>query len=246
MQRPAVDRPLIFAHRGASRVAPENTLPAFAKAIELGADGVELDVQFSSDGKLIIMHDYVLEKTTNGTGRVVSHPLDELRALDAGSSFGPQFAGTQIPTLGEVLDLLRGKLLVNIELKSFDIRSTLGRDVVAEVHSHDMSDQVILSSFNPFTLRTAKQAGREIECGLLTAPDLAWWLRSGFMRRYSLAEGLHPEAKMVDAAYVAWAHRAHMPVRVWTVNTEDEMRRLIDLGVDAIITDVPDQLKALL
>jgi glycerophosphoryl diester phosphodiesterase len=246
MKRPDVDRPLIFAHRGANHVCPENTLPAFAAAVDLGADGVELDVQFSSDGELIIIHDYRLDKTTDGNGRVVSQPYEELKKLDAGIWFGPEFASTRIPTLDQVLDLLHGKLLINIELKSPEMSSTLGPDVVRCVRAHGMSDQVLLSSFNPFVLRAAKRAGPEIECALLTAPDLPGWMRSGVARRWSLAQGLHPELVMVDEQYVAEARKRGMPVRPWTVNEEADMRRLRDLGVDAIITDWPDRLKALL
>ena len=246
MKRPDVNRPLIFAHRGANQVCPENTLPAFAAAVDLGADGVELDVQFSSDGKLVIIHDYSLDKTTNGTGRVVGQPYAELAKLDAGSWFGPQFASTCIPTLDQVLDLLRGKLLINIELKSLDMVSTLGRDVVGCVRAHGMVDQVVLSSFNPFTLRAARRAGPEFECALLTAPDLPGWMRWGLTRSWSLAQGLHPDFKIVDERYMAAARRLGMPVRPWTVDEEADMRRMVALGVDAIITDWPDRLKALL
>jgi glycerophosphoryl diester phosphodiesterase len=246
MKRPNVNRPLIFAHRGANHVCPENTLPAFAAAVDLGADGVELDVQFSSDGQLVIIHDYSLDKTTSGKGRVVSLPYAELKHLDAGSWFGPEFAATCIPTLDQVLDLLQGKLLINIELKSLDMASTLGRDVVRCVQDHDMAEQVVLSSFNPFTLRAAKRAGPEFECALLISPDLPGWMRSGLTRRWSLARALHPEFVMVDERYVADARKRKLPVRPWTVNEEADMRRMLDLGVDAIITDWPDRLKALL
>jgi len=243
MKRPVVGRPLVFAHRGASQVAPENTLPGFEAAIRLGADGVELDVQYSSDGHLVVIHDLTLERLTNGTGRVTAQPLAALRALDAGSHFGPEFAGTRIPLLGEVLDLLRGRLLVNVELKSADAASAgIGTDVVAAVRAHGMADQVVISSFNPFALRRAKLAGPEIECALLVAPDLPGWMRWGLTRRYSRADGIHPEAMMVDAAYVAWATKHCLPLRVWTVDDEAEMRRLLALGVDAVITDVPDRL----
>jgi glycerophosphoryl diester phosphodiesterase len=241
MKRPEVSRPLIFAHRGASKVAPENTLPAFEAAIWSGADGVELDVQYSSDGHLVVIHDLTLEALTNGTGRVTARPLRALRALDAGSHFGPQFAGTRIPLLGEVLDLLRGKLLVNVELKVPDTASaSMGADVVAAVRSHGMADQVVISSFNPFALRRAKHAGPEIECALLVAHDLPGWMQWGLTRRYSLADGIHPEASMVDATFINWATKAHLPVRVWTVDDEVEIRRMIALGVDAVITDVSD------
>ena len=246
MKRPDVNRPLIFAHRGANHVCPENTLPAFAAAVDLGADGVELDVQFSSDGRLVIIHDYSLDKTTSGKGRVVSLPYADLQQLDAGSWFAPEFAATCIPTLDQVLDLLKGKLLINIELKSLDMASTLGRDVVRCVREHDMAEQVVLSSFNPFTLRGARRAGPEFECALLISPDLPGWMRSGLTRRWSLAQALHPEFVMVDERYMADARKRKLPVRPWTVNEEADMRRMLDLGVDAIITDWPDRLKALL
>lgn len=241
MKRTITDRPLVFAHRGAKRVAPENTLPAFEAAIRLGADGIELDVQYSSDGKLVIFHDLNLEKTSNGTGRLTAHPFEELRRLDAGSYFGPEFAGTQIPALDEVLDLAKGKLLVNIELKSLDISGAkLGVDVGEAVRAHGMVDDVVISSFNPFVLRRSKLAGPEIEHALLLDLDTSGWTRWGFTLRYSRADGVHPETRMVDAAYVAAAHKRKMPVRVWTVNEEAEMRRLAGLGVDAIISDTPD------
>ncbi len=247
MQRPDVHRPLIFAHRGACRAAPENTLPAFEAAIRLGADGIELDVQYSSDAVLMVIHNPTLEKTTDGAGRVSAHTRAELGELDAGSWFDPQFAGTHIPTLDEVLDVTNGRLLVNIELKALDgLKSELGADVVALVRARGMAQQVVISSFNPFALRQAKQAGPEIECALLLAHDLPTWMRLGVTRRYSRADSLHPDAEMADAAYVARAQKLGMPVRVWTVDDEAELRRMIGLGVDAIITNAPDVARALL
>lgn len=241
MKRSDTNRPLIFAHRGACKVAPENTLPAFEAAIRVGADGVELDVQYSSDGSLVVIHNSALDKTSNGKGRVTAHTLAELQKLDAGSWFGPEFANTRIPTLDEVLDLLRGKLLINIELKAFSATSKqLGIDVVQVVRQHGMADQVVISSFNPFALRAARQAGPEIAGGLLLSPDLPGWTRWGLVRKHSRAQGLHPELVMVDAAYMARANDLGLPVRVWTVNEEADLRRMRDLGVAAIITDLPD------
>jgi glycerophosphoryl diester phosphodiesterase len=242
MKQPEVRRPLVFAHRGASQVAPENTLPAFEAAIRSGADGVELDTQYSSDGHLVVIHDLTLDRLTNGIGRVTAQPLATLRALDAGAYFGPAFVGTRIPLLGEVLDLVKDKLLVNVELKVPDTASAgMGADVVAAVRAHGMADQVVISSFNPFALRKAKLAGPEIECALLVAHDLPGWMRWGLTRRYSRADSIHPEAAMVDEAYVAWARKHGLRLRVWTVDDEAEMRRLLDLGVDAVITDAPDR-----
>lgn len=246
MRRPDCKRPLIFAHRGASKAAPENTLPAFEAAMRLGADGVELDVQYSSDGALVIIHNATLEKTSDGTGRVTEHTLSELRALDAGSWFGATFAGTRIPTLDEAFGLMKGKLLVNVELKVLNsLQSSLGADAVKVIRAHGMADQVVISSFNPFVLRQAKAAGPEIECALLVAHDMPGWTRWGVTRRHSRAESLHPDFALVNAAYMTHARQLGLPVRVWTVDDEAEMRRLIALGVDAIITNVPDRLAAI-
>jgi glycerophosphoryl diester phosphodiesterase len=247
MRRPNARQPLIFAHRGASKVAPENTLPAFEAAIGLGADGVELDVQYSSDGALVIFHNDTLEKTSDGTGRVTAHTLSELRALDAGSWFASGFAGTRIPTLDEALDLMKGRLLVNVELKVLgSLRSDMGADAVKAIRAHGMADQVVISSFNPFALRQAKGAGPEIECALLLAHDLPGWMRWDVTRRYSRGDGLHPDFAMVDEAYMARAQKLGLPVRVWTVDDEAEVRRLLALGVDSIITNVPDVLAAMM
>ena len=115
-------RTQVFAHRGARAVAPENTLPAFARALELGADGIELDVQCSADGHLVVMHDFAVDKTTDGTGQVAALTLAELRRLDAGHAFGPAFAGVRVPTLEEVLDLVGNRCRLNIEIKSMDVQ----------------------------------------------------------------------------------------------------------------------------
>lgn len=241
MKRTITHRPLVFAHRGAKQGAPENTVPAFEAAIRMGADGIELDVQYSSDGKLVIFHDLSLEKTSNGTGRVSAHTFEELRQLDAGSHFDAAFAGTQIPTLDEALETAKGRLLVNIELKTVEIaQSNLGPDTVEAVRRHGMANDVVISSFNPFALRKSKAAGPEIEHALLLAPDLAGWMRWGLTLRHSRADGLHPEKGMATAGYIAAARRRHLPVRVWTVNDEADARRLAGLGVDALITDTPD------
>ena len=180
------------------------------------------------NGALVIFRNATLEKTSDGAGRVTAHTLEELRALDAGSWFDPGLAGTRIPTLDEALDLLKGKLLINIELKVLDtLSSGLGPDTVKAVHKRGMADQVVISSFNPFALRRAKQAGPEIECALLLAGDLPGWMHSGVTRHYGRADGLHPDFVMVDETYVARARKHGLPVRVWTVDDEADMRRLI-------------------
>ena len=241
-------RPLVFAHRGASAVAPMNTLAAFKKAMELGADGIELDVQYSSDGALVVIHDTTLEATTNGTGRVVSLTLAELKQLDAGSWFDRRFRGERIPTLAEVFDTIGDRLLVNIELKTFALFPSDGmdRDVAAFIRQRNLYDQVIVSSFNPFALRRVKQADPRIETGLLYAPEMPRIYSHTWLRPWVRPDALHPEHGMVDERLMRWAKKKGYPVNVWTVNEEEEMKRLIALGVNMIITDHPDRLLALL
>jgi glycerophosphoryl diester phosphodiesterase len=237
------DRPLIIAHRGASAVAPQNTLAAFRKAMELGADGVELDAQLSADGVVVVIHDFTVDKTTDGTGDVATKTLAELEALDAGARFAPQFAGERIPTLAQVFETLEGKLLVNVELKDFNPRrSALAALVVEVVRKHAMERRVLSSSFNPFALRAVKRLAPEIPAGLLYAPHLAVYLRRAWLAPFVPHEARHPQSSMVTAQTMKWYRTRGLRVNAWTVDEPAEMRRLIALGVDGIITNKPDVL----
>jgi len=234
---------LNIAHRGASSAAPPNTLAAFEKAAELGADGIEFDVHLSADGVPVVIHDFTVDDTTDGRGRVADLTLAQLEQLDAGSSFDPAFAGERIPTLTQVLETCGNRLLLNIELKDLSLRdSGLERAVIAQVERHGLNDRVILSSFNPFSLRRAKKIAPHIPVGLLYAPNLSLPLRRAWLAPLFPHEARHPEHSMVDARYMAWAHRRGYRVNTWTVDDPDEMRRLIALGVDSIITNLPDVL----
>jgi glycerophosphoryl diester phosphodiesterase len=238
---------LNIAHRGASAAAPPNTLAAFEKAIELGADGVEFDVHLSADGVPVVLHDFTVDATTDGSGRVASLTLAELRQLDAGSTFDPSFAGERIPTLEEVLDAVGNRQLLNVELKTTSLRDNgLERAVVAQVERHGLDDDVLLSSFNPFSLRRAKRIAPHIPVGLLYAPGLPLPLRRAWLAFLAPHEARHPEHTTVDTSYIAWARRRGYRVNTWTVDDPDEMRRLIGLGVDGIITNVPDVLHSAL
>ncbi|MDP2952502.1 MAG: glycerophosphodiester phosphodiesterase family protein, partial [Chloroflexota bacterium] len=144
-------------------MAPENTLASFQKAREMGADGVELDVMLCADGEVVVSHDYTVERTTDGQGRIADLPLATLKALDAGVWFSPLFAGERMPTLREVLAWAGQDMVLNIELK----RTSLGTDgleqkVISLVREHNMEHRVILSSFNPFVLRRAKHLAPDV------------------------------------------------------------------------------------
>ena len=238
---------LNVAHRGASAAAPGNTLAAFEKAVELGADGVELDVQLSADGVPVIMHDFTVGATTDGSGRVGDLTLAQLRQLDAGVRFAPRFAGQRIPTLAEVLEAFGSQLLFNIELKTTSLRDNgLEQAVVSEVRRQGLDSRVLFSSFNPLSLRRVKKIAPHISAGLLYDLNEPLPLRKAWLAFLAPHEARHPHYKMVDARYVAWARKRGYGVNTWTVDDPGEMRRLIRLGVDGIITNVPDLLRSVL
>jgi glycerophosphoryl diester phosphodiesterase len=240
--------PCIFAHRGAKSVAPENTLPAFETALEIGVDGIELDVHCAKDGELVVIHDFRVDATTNGQGPVADFTATELANLDAGRQFDPSFAGVGVPTLAQVLDLIGNRCTINIEIKSQDIQ-TGGNQVeplLALIAERDLYDQVLVSSFNPVSLIKMRSLDKRVDIGVLHGPDLPLFLRSAWTSDIIAPQALHPHHTCVDAAYMAWAHERNLDVNTWTVNDLDEARRLVELGVSTIMSDVPDQLIAML
>jgi glycerophosphoryl diester phosphodiesterase len=241
------ERPLNIGHRGASAAAPQNTLAAFRKAIELGADGVELDAQLSADGVVVVIHDFVVETTTDGVGRVADKTLAELKALDAGSRFSSEFSGERIPTLAQVFEAIKDKLLVNVELKDFDsFGGKLEAPVLEVVRRHAMEKRVLFSSFNPFVLRVIKRLAPDIPAGLLYREDMPIHLRRAWLAPFMPHQARHPHFPMVTEATVQWCHARGLRVNTWTVDEPAEMRRLVALGVDGIITNKPDVLREVL
>lgn len=239
------DKMLVFGHRGASAYAPMNTIPAFVLAAEQGADGVELDVQRTKDGHLVIVHDFEVDDTTDGSGTVQEMTLAEIKALDAGSWFDAKFAGTRIPTLGEVFEAVGQRLYINVEIKSVT-EETDGLEalVAKEITRHNMQDRVIVSSFNPYALRRFRAILPDVPIGFLYV--------TGFMENlWSMMddvshEARHPYELMIDEAFMQWAKAKGYRVNTWTVNDLDRAKELRQLGVDMVITDKPiDVIKAL-
>ena len=236
-------RPLIFGHRGASAYAPMNTLPAFRLAYEMGADGIELDVHRTRDNEIVIVHDFSVDGSTNGSGRVQDMTLSELKALDAGSWFEPRFAGVQIPTLDETFDAVGDKLILNIEIKSMPGQDDgLERLLAAKVWEYAMQDRVIVSSFNPTALIRFREAAPQIAIGMLSFPG------SPFSSAISSAgldfEAVHPYVDEVNRALISDAHGNGQRVNTWTVNDPDVAKSLWEMDIDGIITDKPDIIRS--
>ena len=233
-------RPVLFAHRGASLYAPENTLESFQLAFDQGADAIELDVKLSGDGEVVVIHDATVDRTTNGHSRVSSLKLTELQALDAGSFFSEKYRGVRIPSLDEVFEAVGKKGMINVELTNYyGPRDDLAEKVCALVIKHSLQDQVVFSSFFSYNLKKAGQILPEAPRGLLALDG--WkgiWARSfGFM--FGEYQALHPNIKDVNPQQVRRVHRLKRRVHVWTVNAAKDMIRLKDWGVDGIFTDDP-------
>jgi glycerophosphoryl diester phosphodiesterase len=232
-------RPTIFAHRGASAHAPENTVAAFQLAAQEGADGIEFDVKLTKDGQVVAHHDATLDRTTDGQGRLKDFSLAELKKLDAGAWFGEQYRGERIPTLDEIFEAVGGKLFMNIELTNYAAPFDSLVDKVTEtVKRHRMEGQILYSSFLPHNLIRAGALTPGLPRGQLALPGPAgWWQRSwgGFLK----LQADHPFSADVSAASVERSHAHGRRVYTWTVNQPEEMRRLQTLGVDGIITDDP-------
>lgn len=234
-------RPAIFAHRGASAYAPENTLAAFKLAVDQGADAIELDAKLCADGQIIVIHDQTVERTSNGAGKVADLPLSALQELDAGSWFGLEFKGEPIPTLDEVFEAVGQKIFINIELTNYASPRDLLPDKVAElIKRHNLQSQVMFSSFNPLALRRAHKLLPENFLGLLTPAGIAGvWARSWLGSWLVPYGALHPELKDVTVKLIARQHTRGRRVHTWTVNKPEDMAQLFQWGVDGIFTDDP-------
>jgi len=236
-------RPWIIAHRGASAYAPENTLAAFQRAVELGAPFIETDLHLTRDARFVAFHDKVLQRTTNGQGSVHEYTLAELRELDAGKWFDRQFEGERIPTLDEVLRFARDKDVVfYLEIK-YEAAWGMHHALVAALREHDASARTIVISFDPGTLKSVRELDASMMVGLLgerAEDDLV---------KMALAVGARqicPRHDIVTRELVERAHTEGLRVASWTVNKMEEMRAVLAAGVDGVITDVPDRLRALI
>ena len=232
--------PFLFAHRGASAHAPENTLAAFKLALEQNADGIELDVKLSSDGHVVVIHDPTVDRTTGAKGRVKDMSLADLRGLNAGSFFSQNFSHERIPTLEEVFETMGKRLFINVELTNYNSpRDHLVETACMLVKKFNLQKHVMFSSFFPSNLSKAGSYLPEVPRGLLALNGIAGaWARS-FGYAFGKYQALHPYWSDVSPEQVQRVHRLKGRVHVWTVNKAEDMRRLFHWGVDAIFTDDP-------
>lgn len=231
---------MAIAHRGASSYAPENTFAAFDLAIEMGARHLELDVHFSSDGHLVVIHDDTVDRTTDGSGPVTSRSLAALTALDAGAWFDPRFKGERIPTLGAVLERYWGAHL-HVELKGHS--AGLAQRAVDMIRSSGIATNVTITSFQKAKLEETRAYAPELPTGWLVGEV------SGAVVAQARAMGLTqlcPRAGAVTPELVSRLHAEGLVVRAWGVATEDLMRQVVTAGADGMTVNFPDKLLAYL
>ncbi len=217
---------IIIAHRGASGHAPENTHLSFEKAWHFGADMIELDVHETTDGHLVCIHDPTVDRTTNGTGEVSSLTLSEIQRLDAGM-------GQQIPLLEDVLKFSQGRIQVNIELKIAGVEERIANIV----HNLGVTNDTIISSFLHLSLSVIKEISNRIRIAILVQNEIE------NLPSYAHEIGayaINPAKELTSTMLITNSHEFDIKVFPWTVNDEETMLRLLDVGVDGLITDYPD------
>lgn len=235
---PELNPPYIFAHRGASAYAPENTLSAFELALKQGAHAIELDAKLTRDNRVIVHHDRTVDRTTNGSGAINALTYDDLKSLDAGSWFSKDFCNEKIPLLSEVFESLGNKIFINIELTNYaSPKDGLVNEVVKLVKEYQIQEMVMFSSFLPANLINASQLLPAVPCGYLVDGGVRG--RQRWPRNMMDLAAEHPWMEDVTLEAVVKAHQKGRRVHVWTVNDSAEMQRLRSIGVDGIFTDDP-------
>jgi glycerophosphoryl diester phosphodiesterase len=235
----------IFAHRGFSGMFPENSIQAFREAVIVGADGIELDVQRTADGELVVIHDERLDYSTTMTGWVRDTRWKELRTARLRPRGEQTVHDQTIPHLNDVLEFLADEgMLVNIELKNGLVRYPgIEEEVIAALDRYNLRDATIVSSFNHDSVLHVKGIDASIRTGIIFAGRLhELWNYARSLK----ADALHPDRGFVDAEFVHAAHQEGFLVNTYTVNDELEMQRLRDARVDGIITNFPDRLLTLM
>lgn len=240
----SISKPLVIGHRGASGIAPENTLAAFKEALGQGVNMVELDVHLTKDDQIVVCHDQTIDRTTNGAGTIREMTLEEVQSFDAGSWFGEAFKGEKIPTLEEVINLFPEDVWINVEVKNF-YGGRLGEVLADLLKRTNRLETVVVSSFYHKDLVRFKENSPEVLIGILyngrDIYDHVAYAQSLPVQVYSL----HPSFKEIPESDIKKALENDIKIFPYTINEPDDMTLLIEQRVTGLITDYPDRLRAL-
>lgn len=231
----------IFAHRGFSGKYPENTMLAFEKAVEIGVDGIELDVHLTKDNEIVIIHDEDIKRTCDGEGLVKDMTLEELRKFDASATFRGVYGFCGIPTLREYFELVKDTpVITNIELKTGVYEyPTIEKRVIDMVREFGLSDKIIFSSFNHFTVKRCEEIAPEIKRGFLTGD---WIYDFGKYTAERNVQCCHPWHVSLSEEVIREMHEAGCEINTWTVNEYADIEKLSNWGVDSLIGNFPDRM----
>lgn len=231
------------AHRGATAYAPENTIAAFDLAVDMKADYIEIDVQRSKDGELVLIHDTTVDRTTDGTGKVGELTFEQLRSLDAGSWKGEQYEGEPIPTFEEILDRYRGKVGILIELKAPELYPGIEKQVAEALKERNLdkpqNEKIIIQSFNFESMKTTNELLPLVPIGVLTS-NRVHTTPEALQEFSTYADWFNPSYGIVTEELVNQVHSLGMKIGSWTVRSQEAADFLFEMKVDAIITDYPD------
>jgi glycerophosphoryl diester phosphodiesterase len=231
---------LIFAHRGSAGTHPENTMEAFREAERVGADGIELDVQLTKDGEIVVIHDETVDRTTNGNGFVKDLTLKEIQKLDASYKFKKLLQKVKIPALRDVFEWMRkNEMICNIELKNSVIPyPKLEEKVMDLIDEFGYQERIVLSSFNHYSIVHCYRLNPDIEIAPLYSSGLFMpWIYAQSIH----AKSIHPNIKAAPDAIITDAMNAGVAVRPYTINSETVMKRLFNIGCTAFISDYPEK-----
>lgn len=246
IERLKANHPVNIAHRGARHHAPENTLAAFETAAAHGAEAIEFDIRLCKPGRWVVIHDFRLNRTTNGRGYVRTKTIDHIRTLQAGVASHPGLQ-QRIPTLSEVLELARDRLLLNIEIKAVSpVADRHLFHLLELLYEHETVHRCLISSFNPVVLRRLAQIAPELPTGLLLTGRLLSQRERTPLRLAPDANSLHVHARVVNQRLVDRVSRTGLYLLAWGANTPEMITKLIALGIHGIITDEPKLLNELL
>jgi glycerophosphoryl diester phosphodiesterase len=238
----ALKQPAVFGHRGASGYAPENTLAAFAHALELGAEAIELDVKLTGDGQVVVLHDQTVDRTTSGHGDLREFTLTQVQELDAGSHFSVQFSGEKVPSLAQVFEAFGAKLYINIELTNYlTYGDGLTDKVIGLIDKFGLDEWVMFSSFHPSNILRARKLKPHIPAAILALPGPNGRIQRSIAGKWISPGFIHPFLEDVNPGFLRREQKRGRRVHAWTVNDPDDIARMFQLGVNGVITDFPDK-----
>ncbi len=234
---------MVIAHRGNSSVAPENTMAAFHKALEVGADAIEMDVRLTRDGSVVVMHDRRLDRTTTGNGPVGTYTLKELKSLDAGAWFGTKFQAERVPTLEEVFETLPGDFPLYVELKARGHGAwPLVKKTVDITRKHQRWDSTMVASFNPLAVAFLRALEPRIIRGYIWSQTHPLPLRARWLIPLAQPHWMAPDRRTLTSELLSRCHAMGRPVAAWDIDGHADMKQLKDMGLEGVVTNYPEAL----